>query len=360
MLSQFFAKQVARSAVFAPRLLPVFIVLLLALPGSAQQAQLTLADLLIGLRSKKATLEERNAILADAVRERGITFTLSPEIEKELVTTGASRVLVEAVRERSLPVKPEPTPLPISTPVPTPTPPDFDFYKARADLNLTRGEYSLALADYDKAVSMRSDSAIAFVDRGRTHFGLKDLKKAQDDFSKAIELDPTDSRAFYGRGLVYESFGELEKALADYQKSAALDEKNEAAKAMVTKVTDLIRAREVLAKATPPELPKPEPVKVPESLNLGNLTAANAIKMVMPSYSSVARQSNIEGIVVVEVQMDDKGNVVEAKAVSGHQFLRTSAEDAARKSRFRPAMFGETPVKSYGIITYNFTLRGNN
>ncbi len=340
----------------------VLMALLLSLSATvpAQQAQLTLADLLIGLRSKKATLEERNAILADAVRERGITFSLSPEIEKELVATGASRGLVDAVRVRSVIAKPQPTPAPIAAPVPTPTPPDFDFYKTRADANLGKGEYSLALADYDKAVSLRTDSAVAFLDRGRTYFNLKELNKAAADLDRAIELDPNNSRAFYNRGLIFESNGELEKALLDYQKAIDLDENNEAAKAMVAKVSDLIRAREVAAKAPPPELQKPEPVKVPESLNLGNLSKANAIKMVMPSYSVVARRSNIEGIVVVEVQLDEKGDVVTAKAISGHQFLRSSAEDAARRSRFKPAMFGDVPVKGFGTITYNFSLKLSN
>ena len=46
----------------------------------AQSSELSLADLLIGLRSQKVSIEERNRILAEAVRERGITFKYTPEI----------------------------------------------------------------------------------------------------------------------------------------------------------------------------------------------------------------------------------------------------------------------------------------
>src|SRR5687767_5162758 len=102
----------------------------LTLTAVAQQPQLSLADLLIGLRSKKVTVEERNTILASAVRQRGITFALTPEIEKELIVTGAWRILLDAVREKSVvaaAAKPTPTP----TPAPTPPPPDFNFYKTR-------------------------------------------------------------------------------------------------------------------------------------------------------------------------------------------------------------------------------------
>jgi len=63
--------------------------------------QLSLADILIALRSKKADIGEKNKILADAVKERGITFTLTPEIEKELGTTGAGTDLISAIRQKA-------------------------------------------------------------------------------------------------------------------------------------------------------------------------------------------------------------------------------------------------------------------
>ncbi len=77
---------------------------------------------------------------------------------------------------------------------------------------------------------------------------------------------------------------------------------------------------------------------------MGNLTAANAIRMVTPVYSPIAQRANIEGRVTVEVEINEKGDVVSAKAVSGHQLLRSSAEDAASKSKFRPAMFGSQAI----------------
>src|SRR5215813_1770035 len=68
-------------------------------------AQLSLADILIALRSKKVTLPERNKILTDAVLSRGITFSLTPEIEKELEATGADKDLVDSIRKKSTMVK---------------------------------------------------------------------------------------------------------------------------------------------------------------------------------------------------------------------------------------------------------------
>lgn len=321
----------------------------------AQQAQLTLADLLIGLRSKKVTLEERNTILAGAVRERGITFSLSPEIEKELTATGASKVLLDAVKEKAV-VAVVPKPTPAATPVPTPTPPGFDFYQARADTNFGKGEYSLALADYDKVVSLRADSPIAFLNRGRTYFNLKEFGKATADFDKSIELDPKDSKAYFNRGVLNESLGYLDKAYADYSKAVELDPANEVAKTNAAKIDAELKAK--LAKLAP--VTPPAPVKAPESINVGILSSANAVRMAKPVYSPMAQRSNIEGRVTVEVELDLEGNVVDAKAISGHQFLRGAAEDAAKKSKFKPAMYGDKPIKGFGTITYNFSLRGGN
>src|SRR5687768_1971760 len=78
----------------------VSITLILGSSVHAQSPQLSLADLLIGLRSKKASLPERNMILTEAVRQRGVTFAMTPEIEKELETTGASPSLVDAIRQK--------------------------------------------------------------------------------------------------------------------------------------------------------------------------------------------------------------------------------------------------------------------
>ena len=57
--------------------LPALLILTLASVQQsvhAQQLQLSLADILTGLRSKKATLPEKNQLLTDAVKKRGVTF----------------------------------------------------------------------------------------------------------------------------------------------------------------------------------------------------------------------------------------------------------------------------------------------
>jgi TonB family C-terminal domain len=79
--------------------------------------------------------------------------------------------------------------------------------------------------------------------------------------------------------------------------------------------------------------------------------------MVMPTYPQLASRANIEGKVTVDVELDMEGKVVSAKAASGHQMLRQAAEDAAKRSRFKPPTFDGTPIRAKGVIVYNFNLK---
>jgi TonB family protein len=332
----------------------VSVVLMLGSTVWAQSPQLSLADLLIALRSKKATLPERNLILTEAVRQRGVTFAMTPEIEKELETTGASPSLIDAIRQKIAAAKQAATAAvvkPVATPIPTPTPPDFSFYQTRADQNAGKGEFTLALADYNKTLEMKPDNAVAYLGRGRTHYNLKSYDLSVRDYDKALELNPKDSAAFLNRGVSYEKLGETRKAAADYQKAVDLDPANDTAKASLKRLQDVIAAAEAA------EAAKNAPPPPPPFINLGIISAANATKMVTPVYSVIAQRSQAEGKVVVDLELDENGDVTYAKASSGHQLLKQSAEDAAKHSKFKPALFNNKPIKAKAQIVFNFSLK---
>ena len=56
----------------------------------------------------------------------------------------------------------------------------------------------------------------------------------------------------------------------------------------------------------------------------------------------------------MNVTIDRRGNVVSAKAVKGHPLLRSSAEAAARRSKFKPFSVNGRSVNARGSINYNF------
>ena len=63
---------------------------------------------------------------------------------------------------------------------------------------------------------------------------------------------------------------------------------------------------------------------------------------------------DVKGVVVVEVTIDEYGNVSGARAVSGPQQLQAAAIEAARQARFTPTYLMGEAVKVRGVITYNF------
>ncbi|MCA1588923.1 MAG: TonB family protein [Acidobacteria bacterium] len=331
---------------------------LLALPAeiSGQNPQLSLADLLVGLKSKKVPLNDRNKILAEAVQQRGITFSLTPEIEKELSATGADNSLIGTIKAKSPVSPPRPAPEPVK-PAATPTPPDFVFYKSRAEVAAGKGDFTGALADYGKALELKPDSAPTFVSRGQTYFSMKSFGLSVADFNKAVDLNPKDSMTYFNRGAAQEKLGEKKKAMVDYQKAVELEPTNESAKISLKRLQD--EEAKLVAKVEPVPPPKaPEPVEIaPEFVDLGTVTGANAVRMVRPVYPQLAQRSNIEGRVVVAIEVDEIGNVTKAKATSGHQMLRMAAEAAAQRSKFKPGAFDGRPNKAKAVVIYNFSLQ---
>lgn len=80
----------------------------------------------------------------------------------------------------------------------------------------------------------------------------------------------------------------------------------------------------------------------------------HALKLVKPRYPAIARKAHASGIVVVKVLVDEKGEVISARAVSGHPLLLAVSVEAARKSLFSPTLIDDVPVKVTGLIQYNF------
>jgi protein TonB len=102
------------------------------------------------------------------------------------------------------------------------------------------------------------------------------------------------------------------------------------------------------------EEPPPPPPPKPRAPISGGVLNGKAISLPKPSYPPIAKQAHASGTVVVQVTIDENGNVISANAVSGHPLLRGVAVSAARGARFSPTKLSGQPVKVTGVITYNF------
>jgi periplasmic protein TonB len=115
--------------------------------------------------------------------------------------------------------------------------------------------------------------------------------------------------------------------------------------------TGIVAAPTKVDISEPPPPPAPTPPRAPIS---GGVLNGKAISLPKPAYPPIARQAHASGTVVVQVTIDENGNVISARAVSGHPLLQAVSVGAARGARFSPTKLSGQPVKVTGVITYNF------
>ncbi len=83
----------------------------------------------------------------------------------------------------------------------------------------------LALSDFDKAISLKPDFAVAYAMRGCAYWANADYDEALflDDFNKALSLDKNCKEAYLGLGDYYEDKEEYELAIENYTKAIEID-----------------------------------------------------------------------------------------------------------------------------------------
>jgi len=84
-----------------------------------------------------------------------------------------------------------------------------------------------------------------------------------------------------------------------------------------------------------------------------------AIGGIRPVYPEIAQEAGIEGVVVVQAFIDEKGRVKETIILKGipNTGLDEAAMEAIRKTRFKPAKQRERPVGVWISIPVNFKLK---
>lgn len=99
-------------------------------------------------------------------------------------------------------------------------------------------------------------------------------------------------------------------------------------------------------------------MKVAKTISAGVLNG-KATVLPKPAYPAAAKAVRATGVVNVQVTIDESGNVVSANAVSGHPLLRQVSIAAARQAKFAPTLISGKPVKTSGIIAFNFSMPTN-
>ena len=81
---------------------------------------------------------------------------------------------------------------------------------------------------------------------------------------------------------------------------------------------------------------------------------ASATNRENPVYPPMAKAARVTGDVIVEMVVNEEGNVISATATSGHPLLKDAALAAARRWKFAPMKVGGVPAKVVGNIRFTF------
>ena len=89
----------------------------------------------------------------------------------------------------------------------------------------------------------------------------------------------------------------------------------------------------------------------------GRVAQANLVTSSQPAYPAEARQQRIQGVVILNTEIDKLGQVSDVKVISGHELLNQAAIDAVKQWRYKPFLLNGQPVDVVTTVTINFTLQ---
>jgi len=89
----------------------------------------------------------------------------------------------------------------------------------------------------------------------------------------------------------------------------------------------------------------------------GNVIPPKPVHRVAPEYPQLARVSRVQGLVVLEAQVDVHGTVKSVSILRGHPLLDEAAAAAVRQWRYRPLLLNGEPTEFILTLTISFSLR---
>ncbi len=111
----------------------------------------------------------------------------------------------------------------------------------------------------------------------------------------------------------------------------------------------------VIAPVDPP--PPAPPVRYAPVRVGGTIRAPARIAGATPVYPITAQQARLEGVVVLEATIDERGSVERLRVVESAPLFDQAALDAVRRWRYTPTLLNGVPVPVLMTVTVRFTLR---
>jgi len=122
--------------------------------------------------------------------------------------------------------------------------------------------------------------------------------------------------------------------------------------------TGVIGGVPVEAFASPALLPSPPPAPAPPAAYRpgGVIREPRKLVDVAPIYPDIARAAKVEGLVILEATIDERGLVMDARVLRSVPLLDAAALTALKQWRYSPTLLNGTPVRVLMTVTFRFSL----
>jgi tetratricopeptide (TPR) repeat protein len=160
-----------------------------------------------------------------------------------------------------------------------------EAFNMRGNALREQGDTVGSIAEYTLAIAAKTDFAIAYNNRGWSHFLLEDYDNALRDFNSAISYDPALAYAYNNRGLVYQLRGDLRNAASDFEYAISLGLEPASWAQYNLGLVDLVLAQEGSA-MLPDDEPETVVTTTDSSVELSNLIDQGRVAHEMGEWSS--------------------------------------------------------------------------
>jgi protein TonB len=88
----------------------------------------------------------------------------------------------------------------------------------------------------------------------------------------------------------------------------------------------------------------------------GHVRQPRAIVQTHPEYPALARETHIQRDVKIDAILDEQGNIIGMKIISGRPLLYQAALNALKKWKYEPTYLNDKPIAVEMIVTIRFQL----